>query len=98
EHRAVGANAEPMRRAMHLYPVLTGELLVGDRHPHTLAEDLGPATRKCVESCFAKSDQYLLDRHLVDARNVRDFYGGERLDVDVRIPRLESAEHLAVVL
>ena len=83
---------------MHIDPVLGRELLVGDRHADAFAEDLGAAAGKRVEAGFAQRDQHVLDRHLVDARDVRDLDSRQRLDVNVRVARLEAAEHLAVVL
>ena len=98
EHGAVRANAESMGGAMDLDPVFAGELLVGDGHAHAFAKDFRAAAGQSVEAGFTKRDQYILDRHLVDASDVGDLHRSEGLDVDVRISRLESAEHLAVVL
>ena len=39
--------------------------------------------------------QHVAHRHLLDARDVRDLDGGERLDVHLRVTLLEPAEHLA---
>src|SRR5207237_4604660 len=98
EHRAIRPNSEAMRGTVHLNPVFTCKLLIGDRHANALAEDLGAAAGKCVEAGFTQRDEDVFDRHLVDARDVRDFYSGEGLDVYMRVSRLEPAKHLAVVL
>ena len=95
EHRAVGADPEPVRGPMDIDPVFGRQLLVRDGHAHAAAEYFGPATRERVESGLAQRNQNVLDRHLVDARDVRDLDGGECLDVDVRVARLEAAEHVA---
>src|SRR6185437_874532 len=98
QHRAVAADPEPVRDAMHLDPVFRGELLVGDIGAHGLAEHLGPAAGQRIESGFAQRNQDVLDGHLVDACDVRDLDRGKCLDVDVRMALLEAAEHVGVVL
>jgi len=71
---------------MDLDPVFAGELLVGDGHPHALAENFRAATRERVEAGIAQRNEHILDRHPVDARDVGDLHGCKRLDVDMRIP------------
>src|SRR4051794_30022215 len=72
EHRAVRSNTESVRDAMYFDPILTSELLVGDVHANTLPENLRSATGQRIQTRFAKRDQNILDRHLVDARDVGD--------------------------
>src|SRR5438876_5236415 len=98
EHGAVRANAEPMRGAVDFDPVFARQLLVSDGHSHALAKDLRAASRQGIEPSFVQCDQYILDRHLVDASNMSDLDSGEGLDMDVRVSRLQTAKHLAVVL
>ncbi len=74
-----------VRHAVHLDPVLGDELLLGDRRAHALAEHFGAAARQRVEPRLAQRDEHFAIRHLLDARDVRDLDGGERLDVHVRV-------------
>ena len=97
EHRAVGADAELVRDAVDVDPLAAGELLLGDRRAHAGAEHLGAAAGHRVEPRLAQRDEHVAHGHLLDARDVRDLDRGERLDVHLRMPRLEAAEHLAVV-
>src|SRR4029078_5700761 len=59
KHRAVGANPQPVRCAMHVYPVFRCKLLVRDGHADAFAEDFGAATWKRVKAGFPKRDQHI---------------------------------------
>src|SRR5450759_3229948 len=83
---------------MHIDPVLGGELLVGDRHAHAFAENFGSAAGQCVESGLPQGYEDVLDGYFIDPRDVRDLDGRERLDVNLRMARLEAAKHFTVVL
>src|SRR6266508_296131 len=71
EHGAVGANAKPVRSPMNRDPIFSSQLLIGDLHSHTAAEHFGASSRQSVEAGFAECRQHLLDRHFLDARDVR---------------------------
>ncbi len=98
QHRAVRADSETMRRAMHVDVLGPAELLVGDLLANGGTERLGTAAGHRVQTCLAQRDEHVLPRHLLDARDVRDLDGRERLDVDVRKLALERTEHRRVVL
>jgi hypothetical protein len=74
------------------------QLLVGDGRAHARAEYLRPAARHRVQPGLAQGDEDVAHRHLLDARDVRNLHRRQRLDVHVRVARLEGAEHLGVVL
>src|SRR5258708_2188494 len=98
KHRAVRSNPEPVRGPMDIDPVLGRELFIGDRHAHALAEDFGSAAGQGVQSGVAQGCEDMLDRKFINARDMRDLDCGKRLDVNLRVARLEASEHLAVVL
>src|SRR4051812_27765379 len=83
EHRAVRADAKPVRGAVNIDPVFSRELFLRDLHSDAPAEYFRASARQRVETGFAQSDEDILDRHLVDARNVGDLDGSERLDVNL---------------
>ena len=74
-----------------------GELLVGDALTHCGAERLRAAARHRVEARLLERRQHVAPRHLLDARDVRDFHRGEGLDVHMRKVGLQRPEHLGVV-
>ena len=98
EHRAVGPDAKLVRRAMHVDVVGPAELLVRDHVADGRTERLRAAAGHRVEAGFTQGDQHIGPAHLFDPRNVRDLHGGQGLDVHLRMPRLERAEHCLVVL
>ena len=97
EHRAVGGDAQPVGLAVHREPFLAGELLVGDRRPRGRAEHLGPSPRQARHPRFLHPLEHLAHAQVLDARQVRDLDGGERLDLHVGVTLLEAAEHLQVI-
>lgn len=87
-----------MRGAVHVDVIGAAELLGGDHVTHGGAERFRTTTGQRVESCFTQRDEHVRAAHLLDARDVCDFDGGERLDVHLRVPLLERAEQRLVIL
>ena len=98
QHRAVAADAEGMRGAMHADVVGATQFPVGNDIAHRGAERLGPAAWHRIQSRLAQRDQHVGPRHLLDASDVRDLDRGQRLDVHQRMCCLQRAEHGRVVL
>ena len=98
EHRAVGADAERVRRrgGRRSSPRPRASCRRSSRARPRLNTS-APPPGSVSSPASRKRDQHVVDRHLLDARDVRDLDGGERLDVHLRVARLEPAEHLRVV-
>src|SRR5687768_5616967 len=98
KHRAIRPDPQPVSRPVDSDPILGSELLVRYLHSHATSEYLSASARQSVEAGFAQRDQNLLDRHLLDAGDVRNLNRRQRLDVNLGMPALELPEHLAVVV
>ena len=97
EHGAVGRNAELVGDAMHPEPFLTGELPLRDGGPDRRAEDLRPAAGQTGEPRLPHRQQHLALGDLLDPSQVGDLDRGQRLDVHLRVPLLQPADHIRVV-
>src|SRR5207244_6980379 len=93
-----GTNAQLMGRLVNGEVVLRGELAIGDGGANALAEHFSAATRHRVEPRLTQRDEHVTHRHLVDARDMRDFDRCQRLDMDMWVALLERANHRYVVL
>ena len=97
QHRAVGPNTKLVGRAVHLDVFGARQLAIGDRGSDARAEYFGASAGHRVEPCVPQRDENVPHAHLVDARDMRDLHRRERLDVHLRVTRLEPAKHLVVV-
>ena len=62
------ANAELVRLAVHVDPLLAGQLLLGDRGAHGRAEDFCAAAGQRVESRLVQRDQHVARRCIFSMR------------------------------
>ena len=83
---------------MHVDEIGATQFLRRNDIPHGCAERFRAATGQRVEPRVAQRGEHVGATHLLDARDVRDLDRRQRLDVHLRMPRLERAEHRRVVL
>src|SRR5471030_836225 len=95
QHGAVGAQPQLVRRARRFNPLVAVDLVVADDAPHPLVEDLRPAARQRIHAAVAQPFERLSDRKLAAPRQVRDLHHGEGLQVYLREPLLQAAQHFA---
>ena len=99
QHGRVGGDAEIVRGAMHVEPVLLAHLGLEGLVMNTIVEDFGAAAGHAVHPRVAQCGQHLLDAHarLADAGEVNDLDCGESLQMHVRAAGLDRAAHVGVV-
>ena len=95
EHGAVGAQAQLVRRARGLDPLVAVDLVIADDAPHALVEDLGAAAGQRIHAGVAQALQGLADGDLGAPRQVGDLHHREGLQVHLREALLQAAQHLA---
>src|SRR5437879_4402388 len=82
---------------MHREPLVARQLLVGDRGAGRGAEHLRAPAGQARHPGVPHGREHVAHRHPLEAREVGDLDGRQRLDVDVGVPLLEPAEHVEVV-
>jgi hypothetical protein len=97
QHGAVGGDPQLVRDAVHPKPLLARQLALRDRRAHGGAEDFRAPARQAGETRLLECQQHLPLRGLLDARQVGDLHRRERLDVHLRVPLLEAADHVRVI-
>ena len=96
EHGAVGVQAQLVRGARGLEPLVAVDLVIADDAAHALVEDLGAAAGQRIHAGVAQALQRFADGDLRALREVADLHHGERLQVHLREALLQAAQHLAV--
>ena len=96
EHGAVRLEAQVVRRARHLDPLVGRDLVVADNAPHPFAEDLGAASGERVHAGLDQPRDRFGVGGPRSLRQVGDLHHGQRLQVHPREALLQAAEHLAV--
>src|ERR1019366_2907037 len=98
EHGGVGLQADFMRRAGQLEPVVTIDLVIANDVPDAVGKNLGAATGHGVEPRFFKFDQHLARRHLANLREKGNLDHGERFEVHLRKSLFQARDQINVVL
>src|SRR5712692_4094196 len=98
EHGGVRAQADLMRRARNVQPLLAGNLVVADYFAHPRIEDFGAAAGQRVHTGLFQGQQSIADRKLGDAREVAHLNHGERLQVHARAALLESSHQVQEIM
>ena len=86
-----------MADAHHLQPLRRGALELGDARAHAIDQDLGAAAGQGVEAGRDQAPQHRLERQRLEAAQVQDLLGRQRVQLD-RIARLQVAEQILVPL
>src|SRR5664279_3122113 len=98
EHGGVRLQADFMRRACELEPVVSVDFVVADDVPDAVGKNLGAAAGHGVESRFLEFDQHLARGHLANLREEGDLNHGERLEMHLRKSFLQPRDQIDVVL
>src|ERR1035437_5272386 len=83
EHGALRRDAEPVRRVVHVEPVLRRLLAGSDQRTYTVGEDLCAAAGHRTETCVLQNAQDFLVRAPLELRHVMDLGGRIELEMHV---------------
>ena len=98
KHGRVRAQAELVRGARDVQPLLAAHLVVADHFAHPRVENFGAAAGQRVHARFLQRQQGIADRKLRDTREVAHLDHGERLQVHSRAPLLQPAHQVEEIL
>src|ERR1700730_4806402 len=94
KHRSVGAQADFMRRARDVEPLLAADLVVADNFPHPRMKNFGAAAGQRVHARILERQESVANRKLGDAREVSHLDHRERFQVHCRAAFFQAAHQV----
>ena len=81
EHRGVRAQADFMRRARDVEPLLPADLVVADNFPHARVKNFRSAARQRIDARFLERQERVANRKFRDARKISHLDHRERFQM-----------------
>ena len=95
QHGAVTLQADLMRDARRLNPLVTVNLVIADNAANPFGEDLRAAARQGIDASGFQTLQRFADGNLAALGKIGDLHHGERLQMHLRVAFFQTADHLA---
>src|ERR1700722_2640833 len=98
KHGRIGAQAQFVRRASGLNPLIAIDLVVADDMPYTVGEDLSTAPRQGIHTCVFHPGERFGNGEFGATRQVGHFDHGEGFDVHLGKALLKARDQIKEIL